>query len=270
VGVKMFLDNKYTKWYYKIIEHRLLNIPKEYKEEHHIMPKSLGGLDAKYNLVYLTAREHFLCHWLLTKMVDVPKDLLSLNCAFFNMSRISRTQKRKYNSRQYDVMKRAASKAAKIRNELYPEKNPFNRRGKENINYGKTHSEETKQKISIARKRNNGAKGKRWYNDGTKSILCFEGEEPIGFVLGCLHAGHKRGFKKGSVHSEESRQKMSDSHQSNSEKSPWNKGKVMPGSQPKRKGRKWATNGLKNILLELNQQPPEGYVYGLHKSRPPS
>ena len=265
----MFLDNKYNKWYYKIIEYRFDNIPKEYKEKHHIIPKSLGGSDTKENLVYLTAREHFLCHWLLTKMVDTPKHLLSLNCAFFNMSRISKTQKRKYNSKQYDVMKRAASKAAKIRNELYPERNIFNRRGEKNINYGRKHSDETKQKISIALNKNNGARGKKWYNDGTKSILCFEGEEPSGFALGCLHVS-KNGFKKGSVHSEETRQKMKESHWSKSGKSPWNKGKVMPGSQPKRKGRKWATDGTKNILLEMDQQPPEGYRYGFHKSRGPS
>jgi len=39
-----FLDNKYTKWYFGIIEsanNRLLT--EGYTERHHIMPKSLGG-----------------------------------------------------------------------------------------------------------------------------------------------------------------------------------------------------------------------------------
>jgi hypothetical protein len=39
-----------------------------YIEEHHIIPKSLGGDNSTANLVYLTAREHFICHKLLIKM----------------------------------------------------------------------------------------------------------------------------------------------------------------------------------------------------------
>lgn len=37
-------------------------------ELHHITPKCIGGGDEKDNLVALTAREHYICHWLLTKM----------------------------------------------------------------------------------------------------------------------------------------------------------------------------------------------------------
>jgi hypothetical protein len=39
-----------------------------YVEQHHIIPRSLGGDDSKDNLVFLTAREHFLAHWLLYKI----------------------------------------------------------------------------------------------------------------------------------------------------------------------------------------------------------
>lgn len=39
-----------------------------YREVHHIRPKCLGGTDAPENLVSLTYREHFLIHWLLTKI----------------------------------------------------------------------------------------------------------------------------------------------------------------------------------------------------------
>ena len=37
-------------------------------EEHHIIPRCLGGSDDKSNLVKLTAKEHFICHLLLTKI----------------------------------------------------------------------------------------------------------------------------------------------------------------------------------------------------------
>ena len=43
-----------------------------YFELHHILPKSLGGSNRKKNLARLTAREHFICHWLLVKIY--PKD----------------------------------------------------------------------------------------------------------------------------------------------------------------------------------------------------
>lgn len=39
-----------------------------YCERHHIIPKSEGGLDTKENIIKLTAREHFLAHWLLHRM----------------------------------------------------------------------------------------------------------------------------------------------------------------------------------------------------------
>ena len=44
-------------------------IPK-YVEKHHIIPKSLGGNNRKENLVNLSAREHFICHRLLVKMLN--------------------------------------------------------------------------------------------------------------------------------------------------------------------------------------------------------
>lgn len=67
----MYLDNKYTNWYYMIINGALDRaLSKEiYTEKHHIIPKSLGGGNSKSNLVTLTAKEHFVCHLLLTKML---------------------------------------------------------------------------------------------------------------------------------------------------------------------------------------------------------
>lgn len=58
----------YSKLYHRIIENRLNNLHVGYTEKHHIIPVSLGGSDSKENLVRLTAREHFICHWILVKM----------------------------------------------------------------------------------------------------------------------------------------------------------------------------------------------------------
>ena len=64
----MYLQNKYTRWYYNIIKRAKSSPTVGYIEKHHIIPKSLGGDNHQDNLVSLTAREHFVCHLLLTKM----------------------------------------------------------------------------------------------------------------------------------------------------------------------------------------------------------
>ena len=80
----MFLDNKYTRIYYQIIEVAKTRTLEGYKERHHIIPKSLGGNNSKENLVNLTAREHFICHWLLTKMTTSTGNMKM----FFALSRM--------------------------------------------------------------------------------------------------------------------------------------------------------------------------------------
>lgn len=68
----MYKENKYTAWYYSIINKaQTRELPlSEYREKHHIIPKSMGGDNSPQNLVELTAREHFICHLLLPKMVQ--------------------------------------------------------------------------------------------------------------------------------------------------------------------------------------------------------
>jgi hypothetical protein len=72
-------NNKYYTWYSNICQRALLrNLPTSvYTEKHHILPKSLYPEYSKNkdNLVKLTAREHFICHWLLTKIINNPKTI---------------------------------------------------------------------------------------------------------------------------------------------------------------------------------------------------
>jgi hypothetical protein len=65
----LFLENKYTVWYYSIVNKAKDRTVDGYVEKHHIVPKTLGGNNHKDNIVSLTAREHFICHLLLTKML---------------------------------------------------------------------------------------------------------------------------------------------------------------------------------------------------------
>jgi hypothetical protein len=64
------ITNKYSKLYYNITSNAKQRITEGYTELHHIIPQSMGGSNDKENLVELTAREHFICHWLLVKMTE--------------------------------------------------------------------------------------------------------------------------------------------------------------------------------------------------------
>jgi len=68
----MFTNKFYSKVYFSTIEKAVQRGWKKARgrERHHIIPQSLGGSNDKTNLVYLSCREHFLCHWLLVKMTE--------------------------------------------------------------------------------------------------------------------------------------------------------------------------------------------------------
>ena len=66
----MFIENKYTKCYFNIIESARATPPSGYVEKHHIIPRCIGGTNEQTNLIKLSARQHFICHLLLTKMCN--------------------------------------------------------------------------------------------------------------------------------------------------------------------------------------------------------
>jgi hypothetical protein len=78
----MFVNNKYKKWHDSIIDRAKNRVLSCYVERHHIIPKSCGGSDDKFNLVSLTPREHFIVHLLLTKILkgnNKAKMILAFN-----------------------------------------------------------------------------------------------------------------------------------------------------------------------------------------------
>lgn len=104
----LFSANKYTRWYYDIIDRaKTRNLPlNSYFEKHHIVPKSLGGNNIEENLVKLTAREHFICHWLLTKMVDGNNQKkMAYACKMMMHSHGKRQQRYRVTSRIYETLK---------------------------------------------------------------------------------------------------------------------------------------------------------------------
>ena len=94
--------------YFRIIKkHGIAEKPNGYYERHHITPKAFGGLDTADNLVYVTARVHFLLHWLLYKGTNDPL----MARAFYGMcDRNRRPERERMSSRAYQSAKEAFSK----------------------------------------------------------------------------------------------------------------------------------------------------------------
>lgn len=117
----------YKNIYNRIIENRIENVYAGYTENHHILPRSLGGSDDKTNLVRLNAREHFICHLLLTKIYDfnTPSGKKMVK-AFMMMMCSSENQERYITSKDFKVLR---EKFAQIQSE--------NQSGKGNSQYGK-------------------------------------------------------------------------------------------------------------------------------------
>lgn len=124
----MFLNNKYTKWYYLIIENAKNKDIGGYTEKHHIVPKSLGGNNNKENLVSLTAKEHFICHLLLTKIVDNKNNKVKMVWALWRMC----------NGRNYKPTSRSYEAARK----------KFIKSMTGHPNWMKSQTDKTKEKIS--------------------------------------------------------------------------------------------------------------------------
>jgi len=83
--LKCFYRNKYERCYWELISVTPSEKPRTFKtEEHHIIPKCLGGHPReKSNLSYPTPRQHFVLHRLLNKMFP---DHEGLFYAIFRMS----------------------------------------------------------------------------------------------------------------------------------------------------------------------------------------
>lgn len=164
--------NKYTRWYNQIIEQAKSRTIDGYVEKHHVIPRSLGGSNDADNLVCLTAREHFICHWLLTKMHlgDARGKMIN---ALYLMQGKNKYQDRYINSKVYEKLRQEYSqyisdlntgrvqpleeKARQIAAITGRKRAPFSdewkakmsasKVGKNNNRYGATVSDETKQKM---------------------------------------------------------------------------------------------------------------------------
>ena len=139
----------------KNITQRRRDFKNQYFEFHHVLPKSLfpNWKKKESNVVCLTAREHFFCHQLLTKIYP------SKEMNFALVSFISYPQKHGCN---YRITGREYERLRILRAE----------------NFSKF------QKGISCPSKGNAAKGKHWYNNGEREMYAFDC--PDGFVKGRL------------------------------------------------------------------------------------
>ena len=107
----------YQRIYDEIIQRSKTRDYVEYPERHHIVPKCLGGSDKKDNLAILTPREHFICHWLLVKIIPDNRKIeyaltRMLQPAYSKTHKINRIQ----NSVQYEIVRKLVAELARETN----------------------------------------------------------------------------------------------------------------------------------------------------------
>jgi hypothetical protein len=178
----------YLKIYNSIIERGKNRVLSGYGENHHIVPKCVGGTNKKWNLVKLTAKEHYICHMLLCEIY--PKEN-KLKYAFWRMCNVGYS---KYQERNYRVSGIVYERLKKEMSIIISE----NRKGKPTT-FGYKHTTESKLKIKENRlkqiitddaknKMSESHKNKLWYfNDEGKHLRTFPDDPRI------IEEGWKKG-----------------------------------------------------------------------------
>lgn len=132
--------NKYEKWYASITNRGQTRQLDSYTESHHILPVSLGGTNDGANLTSLTAREHFICHWLLIKIYKEGEE----HWKMLNAIRIMRAE----NKNQQRYSNRITARVYQNLKEEYATLQSERMRGENNPMFGKIISEEDRKERS--------------------------------------------------------------------------------------------------------------------------
>jgi len=195
----------YKKIYDQIIDRAKNRSLTDYCEKHHIIPKCMGGSDDSSNIVKLTAREHFLCHWILHELY--PNDY-KLMYAFDKMSHIKSNSAKQYVPSS-KIVEYAREEMARL---SAGSNNPFygKKHSKEIIDriklkvIGYKHSEESKSKMGRSRYgKDNPQFGKpstqRKKVIGVENNIIFDSVKDAGLYFGITSAAIIYRIKKGNL-----------------------------------------------------------------------
>lgn len=175
----------YAAIYNRLMERSRGRIREGYMERHHVVPRCMGGGNEKENLVFLTAKEHFIAHKLLVRMFPQVRGLW---LALVAMGRLLEYKAKIYSSERaqaanarrgflYTAEARAKmSESAKargrnsVRTEFKPGMVTWNKGLPKELShkYGKRHSPETLEKMrqsQRSRKEAQSERMKQWWAD---------------------------------------------------------------------------------------------------------
>jgi len=151
----LFLNNRYTKIYFQLIEDRKNKPePSGYCEKHHIIPRSMGGSNSKENIVKLVLRDHLFAHRLLIRMTSGRNKSKMTLALFLMMSgkqsslfRIPETVRSRFVRDYADFMrKRVVSEETKEKMRRYWRGRPKSKEWVEKINKNPIKIEKTANK----------------------------------------------------------------------------------------------------------------------------
>lgn len=195
----------YLKIYNQIIDRanqRTLN--DVYVEKHHIVPKCIGGVDDPDNIVKLTGREHFICHWLLVRIYPDNKRLIH---AFWMMSNCRNDNRYVPSSRTYNEAKILHTNALS-KNMVG---NKLSKATKDKIsiaNLGKKRTEEQRKNISESLKgKDNGWNNRKHSEDSKRKMAIAK----IGTTASDETKQKMSDSRMGKKHTDEAKQNMSNS-----------------------------------------------------------
>jgi hypothetical protein len=175
----------YVKAYDKLIARARGRKRHGYMERHHVVPKCMGGQDAKENFVFLTAKEHFIAHKLLAR---IHPEVYGLWQAVVAMGRLAGYKSRIFaseraraaalrrNFRYSEESKRKMSASAKERGRNAPQtefvrgQTPWNAGLPKELShrYGKKHSAETIERMRASQqavRAEQSARMKLWWRE---------------------------------------------------------------------------------------------------------
>lgn len=119
---------------------------------HHIIPRCIGGTDSHENLVKLTAREHYIAHLLLTKMLE-GNARYKLQIALWRMCSFKSGRYVPNNSAYQQAKENMAEALSKLnKGKSLPIKQRLSMKGKPAHNKGKKMPSSQGEKISMYRK----------------------------------------------------------------------------------------------------------------------